>query len=60
MKTIKVRVDVTVEVDVDAYRAAYGAESIPKIREDVRAAVADAINSGAVLADGIVGVGVHS
>ena len=55
-KTIKVRVDLTVEIDLDDYRLNYGTDDVATIRDDVRRAVADAVNSGGVLADGIVDV----
>lgn len=53
-KLLKVRVALTVTVDVDDYRANYGTDDLDTIRYDVRAAVIDAVNSGAVMADGIV------
>jgi hypothetical protein len=55
-RTIKVHVEFTVTVDVDDYRLNYGNDDLPTIRRDVRAAVKDAINAGAVLHDGIIDV----
>jgi hypothetical protein len=55
-RTVKVRVVLTVEVDVDDYALNYGTEDVATIRSDVRYAVVDAVNSGAVLHDGIINV----
>lgn len=40
-KTTRVRVTLTVDVDLDAYRSAYGDESVEEVRDSVRHAVAD-------------------
>lgn len=53
-KTIKVKVVLSIEVDLDSYRENYGNDSIETIRDDVKRAVLDAVHSGGVLADGIV------
>lgn len=55
-RTIKVRVDLTIEIDLDEYRESYGDEDIATIRNDVRWAVASNVSSGGVLAAGIVRV----
>lgn len=55
-KPLRVRVEVTVLVDREAYALNYGRESVAEIREQVKGAVVDAIHSGGVLADSIVGV----
>jgi uncharacterized alkaline shock family protein YloU len=55
-KTIKVRVELSVEIDVELYRLNYGGASIAEIREQIKAGVADAIRSGGFLAESIVGV----
>lgn len=55
-RTVKVLVQMTVTVDVDAYRTNYGSDDVATIRNDVKHAIVDAVNSGAVLADGIVDV----
>lgn len=52
--TMKVRVTLSVEVDVDEYRENYGIESREQIRNDVKFAVLTAVTSGGVLADGII------
>lgn len=51
---IKVRVDMTLTIDLDDYRLNYGNDDLATIRRDVRAACVDAANSGGVLASGIV------
>lgn len=57
-KTIRVKVVLSVEVDVDAYELNYGIGDVATIRQDLRAAIGDAIRTGAVLHDGIVDVDV--
>lgn len=54
-RTIKVKVTMSVEIDVDSYRLNYGAESVAEIRSDVARAILSAVQSGGVLADSIVG-----
>ena len=53
---LRVRVTMTVFVDVDDYRMNYGSDDLATIRSDVKAAVRDAVATGAVLADGIIDV----
>jgi hypothetical protein len=55
-KTLKVRVEMTIEIDLDEYRISYGNETIDTIRSDVRHAVADSARTGGVLASSIVNV----
>lgn len=45
-KPLKVRVDLTVLIDVDDYRAAYGPDDLATIRDDVKRAVRDHVFSG--------------
>ncbi len=54
-KVLKVRVSLTITIDVDDYRLNYGTDDLATIRRDVQYAVADAANSGGVLASGIIG-----
>lgn len=51
--TMKVRVTLSIEVDVDEYRENYGIESREQIRDDVKWAVLTAVSSGGVLANGL-------
>jgi hypothetical protein len=46
-KVLRVRVTLTVDVDVAEYREAYGAESVADIRESVRYAASDGRGKGA-------------
>lgn len=55
-RTIKVAVRLTVEVDLDDYLLNYGYDAPREVRADVKDAIADAVASGGVFADGIVGV----
>lgn len=55
-KTLKVRVALTVTINVDDYRLNYGNVGLASIRDDVRDAVADAVANGGVLANGIADV----
>lgn len=50
---MKVRVTLSIEVDVDEYRENYGIESREQIRDDVKWAVLTAVSSGGVLANGL-------
>lgn len=52
-KLLRVKVEIVVMVDVDDYRLNYGVEDAATIRDDVKDAVVDALNTGAVMADGI-------
>ncbi len=54
-KTIKVRVDLIVEIDVESYRMNYGDETVAEIREQIKAGAADTVRGG-FLADSIVEV----
>lgn len=54
--TLKVLVQLTVEVDVEDYRLNYGADDIATIRNDVKSAIASAVTDGSILASGLVGV----
>jgi len=42
-RTIKVRVPVTVEIDLDAYRTEFGLESVGEVREDVKRYIASSV-----------------
>jgi hypothetical protein len=55
-RTVKVRVSLVVTIDLDDYRLNYGTDDPDVIRDDVRYATLDAVNSGAVLHDGVVDV----
>lgn len=57
--TLKVRVDLTVEIDLDEYRLSYGDDSAAVIREDVREAIASQVSSGGVIAAGVTNVTVN-
>ncbi len=54
-RLMKVKVDLTVVVDVDDWLLNYGTDDLAAIRSDVKSAVVDSANSGGVLASGIVG-----
>lgn len=43
VRTIKVRIPVAVEIDLDAYCAAYGLETAAEVREDVKHHVANTV-----------------
>ena len=49
-----VTVSLSITVDINDYALNYGEASREQIREDVRLAVNDAVNSGGVLAAGII------
>ena len=53
-KTIKVKVVIEAEIDLDEYRLAYGNETVATIRSDVKHAVADTVATGGVIASGLV------
>lgn len=54
-QTVKVRVDMTIEVDVEDYRLNYGVEAIADIKNEVKYAALSACSpEGGMLADGIV------
>lgn len=54
-----VAVYLTVTVDIDDYALNYGVVDVKQIRSDIRWAVNDAVNSGAVMSAGIVGSELH-
>lgn len=56
---MKVNVNITVEIDLDAYRDAYGDEERATIAHDLRYAILTAITSGGILADGIESANLH-
>jgi hypothetical protein len=55
-RMLKVRVNLTITIDVDDYSLNYGIDDFATIRDDVRWAISDAVNSGAVLHNGIADV----
>ncbi len=54
-KTMKVRIELVAEVDVDAFEEAYGTRSAAEIRESIKWGAQSAVaTSGIVVVDGVL------
>lgn len=54
-QTLKVNVNITVEIDTELYSSEYGIVGADQIRNDIRYAILSQITSGGVVAVGVVG-----
>ena len=54
-KTMKVRIELVAEIDVDEYEAAYGTRNAAEIREAIKWGAQSAVaTAGTVVADGVL------
>jgi hypothetical protein len=44
-QVMKIKIDITVEIDVEAYKQAYGEQNLDQIRSDTKAAIIDTVNT---------------